>query len=597
MTWWIFAQNHCRCHEEAFSPERNANIAVIPNKSNTLADNASVAPTDRSPENRVYELSLADQALDLGTRYEILEKIGEGAFAQVYKIKDKELNLTLAAKVLREELVKDDTVRERFIREANLALTLTHENVVGMYGYNVSQSGQPFIVMDCLEGRSLATILREDGPLPKERFLAVFSQVLDGLSHAHMKGLIHRDLKPENIILVESSSGVEVVKLIDFGIVKLTDRSLSTDSTLTQTGEVFGTPAFMSPEQCLGREVDLRSDIYALGCVMYAALEGKAPFSGDNIVQIIEQQLNQEPPKMVLNTGHDYAGISKVLQKCMAKSPASRYQETLELKRDLDLVSRGKTPIDKLGRWTPRIGWRRAGAIAVDACIVSAVCVFSFIGFLGFDCTVVAQGPLPDWLGSICTPYALFMFCISLAPFVFLDSAFGLLPPLICVFLFMILCSSAASHTMIGDLSHVRTFQQLFIFLSNNPLMRIALIMLEGVIINWLYYAALESSRRQATLGERLFRLQVATTNGKQISFMQATIRHFSKALRTILLVDLARIGSNCLREGITSHALLEVLNQPAHDKVSGCLVLDEKDPLLQHNRRDIPYLNRITKT
>jgi serine/threonine protein kinase len=590
MTWWIFASSHCQC-----SDAENSNSVSVDLDTSSGTQITSSSTIYKTSEKQSYELIEADQALDLGQRYEIIEKIGEGAFANVYKVLDKDLNLRLAAKVLRSELVADDTIRERFVREANLAITLTHENLVGMYGYNVSRSGQPFIVMDCLDGRSLAAILAEEGPLHKDRFISVFSQVLEGLSHAHLKGLIHRDLKPENIIVVEASPGVEVVKLLDFGIAKSTDSTLRTDPNLTQAGEVFGTPAFMSPEQCLGLEVDLRTDIYALGCVMHAALEGNAPFSGSNIVQIIAQHLNQEPPNMVLSTGSDYKGIGKIIQKCMAKEPSGRYQDTLELKRDLDLVARGKDPIDCHARWTPQIGWRRVGALAIDAGIVSLAWMFSGLATLSLVCLFVSQEASASVLGRWWSTDFLLMI-VTFFPIAFLDSGFALLSPTLVALLFMVFCNSAsAGHTMIGDLSHVQTFQQLFVFVMNKPLMRVILFLFEWVLVNWLYHAILESSARQATFGEALFHLRIARTNGKRISLLQATIRHFAKLLSGVLLIDLARIGINCCRQGFSSRAFLEVLSQPAHDKLSGCLVLDERESLLQQNRRENSFLTKTS--
>lgn len=146
---------------------------------------------------------------------------------------------------------------------------------------------------------------------------------------------------------------------------------------------------------------------------------------------------------------------------------------------------------------------------------------------------------------------------------------------------------------MIGDLSQVKTFQQLFIFLSNNPLMRVGLMLSEGAMINWIYHAVMESSRRQATFGESLFRLRVASTDGDRISFMRATIRHLSKILSALVLFDIVRIGIICRRDGLSLRAIRAVLNQPANDKVSGCLMLDDKDPLLKQNRPGIPFLDK----
>jgi hypothetical protein len=191
--------------------------------------------------------------------------------------------------------------------------------------------------MDYLDGKSLETILIEEGPLATERFQSIFCQVLEGLSFAHAKGLVHRDLKPANIFVTQPGPGIEVVKLIDFGIAKLNETSLRTTHNLTQTAEVFGTPAYMSPEQCLGFRVDQRSDIYSLGCVMYEALTGKPPFAGKNAVQIITKHLSAEPyPDARI---HEF---SDLIMSCLAKPAEERAKSAQAVLRSLQEVQPGE---------------------------------------------------------------------------------------------------------------------------------------------------------------------------------------------------------------------------------------------------------------
>lgn len=273
------------------------------------------------------EFAKIASGVDLGDRYEIVDYLGEGGTGQVYKVFDKELELTLAVKVLKKEVSENPETQKRFFQEANLAMTLTHENIISMYGPGEAPDGSPFIVMDYLEGQTLDEIFSDTKTLSEERFYTIFEQVLEGLSHAHSKGLVHRDLKPENILVTQSDTGYDVVKIIDFGIVKLKETSLRTTHNITQTGEVFGTPFYMSPEQCLGLEVDERSDIYSIGCMMYEALTGNPPFEGENSVQIISKHLGH--PTFPLDT--DNQQLNDLVEDCLEKDSLHRPKNAISL--------------------------------------------------------------------------------------------------------------------------------------------------------------------------------------------------------------------------------------------------------------------------
>lgn len=310
--WLLGGDDRCQCKTTG---ERNQPLADEPGIAEIkLANNEDTATVPRPK-------------VELGARYDVLQELGSGASGAVYRVHDKELNKDLAVKLLREDQTSNEGLLARFKQEASLAITLSHENLIGMYGLSETPKGSPFLVMDLLEGRSLDTILKEDGPLSEERFVAIFSQVLEGLSHAHMKGLIHRDLKPSNIMVVESETSGEIVKLIDFGIAKLTETSLRTNHNLTETGEVFGTPTYMSPEQCLGFEVDERSDIYSLGCVMYESLTGKPLFAGSNAIQIISKHLSQAPTDM----DQIDERLAEIIKACLAKEAGDRPKSAREI--------------------------------------------------------------------------------------------------------------------------------------------------------------------------------------------------------------------------------------------------------------------------
>jgi eukaryotic-like serine/threonine-protein kinase len=207
-------------------------------------------------------------------RYLIDSVLGLGGMSIVYKAQHSLMNRTVAIKMLHRSLKEDTLALERFRLEAQAASSLNHQNVITVYDFGISPTGEPFFVMDCIEGESLENLIDRKGRVPFMRAIAIFKQVCDGLEAAHKKGIIHRDLKPANVILMKREDGTEMVKLVDFGIAKLLPQGGKQQQQLTKTGEVFGSPIYMSPEQCLGRELDTRADIYALGCLMYEAVAG-----------------------------------------------------------------------------------------------------------------------------------------------------------------------------------------------------------------------------------------------------------------------------------------------------------------------------------
>ena len=262
----------------------------------------------------------------------------------VYRAKNKALGTEVAIKVIHPALATDESALKRFEQEARAASTLTHVNLVAVYDYGKTSFGNPFLVMDLLDGISLAEAIRSEGFLDVCRALNLFIQICDALTHAHYKGVVHRDLKPSNILLSKSDTGVELVKIIDFGIAKLLAK---TESSITQTGDVFGSPAYMSPEQCLGLETDGRSDVYSLGCIMYEALTGHPAFSGDNPIQTMVQHI--EKPLGLFGTDCGDLNIPQSLQSLilttLEKDPFRRYQSMEELRNDLERIKDGVPPL------------------------------------------------------------------------------------------------------------------------------------------------------------------------------------------------------------------------------------------------------------
>ncbi len=269
--------------------------------------------------------------------YEILSSLGEGGMSSVYKARHILLDSIRAIKLLHIPRASDGKILQRFQMEAKASFFLSHPNIVRVYDFGIEPTmQQPYLVMDCLEGKPLSTSL-ENERLSGERTIKIIGQVCDALAHAHSKGIVHRDIKPANIILSIDASGAEIAQLVDFGIAKLMNPEEGND--LTQTGEVFGTPLYMSPEQCLGRTVDDRSDIYSLGCVIYECLAGNPPFRGASQLETLIMHVQTEPE---ITDEFIPAKLQPILHRCLAKGAHERYQSIEALQDDLQALDETK---------------------------------------------------------------------------------------------------------------------------------------------------------------------------------------------------------------------------------------------------------------
>lgn len=284
-----------------------------------------------------YELSAGDMIGD----YEVISLLGVGGMGYVYEARHQVLHKVYAIKTIRAELLTE-TIWRRMQIEAQAIARMNHPNIVGIHNFGMHE-GRPFYVMDLLRGTSLAEKLKSQGPLSVTEALPIFREVATGLNYAHKKGIIHRDIKPGNIILLKKadSTGAKV-KIVDFGIAKLAGTSDPNNQNLTSMGEIFGSPLYMSPEQCLAERTDARSDAYALGCTMFEALTGQPPFRGNNQVQTM--MLHQGAPipslaeKSKKKTQFPEA-LELVLTKMLAKKPMERYQNLAAVVEDLDKIT------------------------------------------------------------------------------------------------------------------------------------------------------------------------------------------------------------------------------------------------------------------
>ncbi len=276
-------------------------------------------------------------------RYEITSIIGKGGMSVVYKAMHKLMKKVVAVKMLHPQMLVSPTNLKRFQQEAQTASSLTHANVITVYDLGVTPAGVPFIVMEYIEGTSLSELIKEEGKLKPERCLDVFIQACQGLAAAHEKGIVHRDIKPSNVMLIPTKDGGELVKIVDFGVAKLLPTEGEEAQRLTQTGEMIGSPIYMSPEQWLAKPQDARSDVYSIGCLMYEALTGKPPLVGASLYETMSKHLNEVPQGLgeAIPDAQLREQLEAILFKSMAKEPARRYQNMNELTSALERVRAG----------------------------------------------------------------------------------------------------------------------------------------------------------------------------------------------------------------------------------------------------------------
>lgn len=268
----------------------------------------------------------------LAARYRIEKRLAQGGVGIIYLAEDTRANQPVAIKMLESSQVFHDTSLQRFSRELNTVSSLEHEHIVAWRDSGIAPNGQPFLVMEYLHGCSLRDLLQAEGKMDPSRAVRIFVQVAQALDYAHKQGIVHRDLKPSNIFLIEKDGNPDFVKLVDFGLVKLMPWMGQSVQKLTKAGELFGSPIYVSPEQCTGRPIGPTSDIYSMGVVLFEALTGKPPFWGKNSAQTTSMHVHQVPPRFAdISQNLDVPpALENAVMKALQKDPRDRFATMIE---------------------------------------------------------------------------------------------------------------------------------------------------------------------------------------------------------------------------------------------------------------------------
>ncbi len=355
--------------------------------------------TDENSEDLSTQELPADDIID-GAPYEFLGVTGSGGVATVYKAMSRKLGRLVAVKVLQSG-INQERAAETFLKEARAASKLNHPNVVTVQDFGQTIDGRQFLVTEWIEGITLGQHVSRKGRLPVETAQEVFSQVLDGLSHAHNRGVIHRDIKPNNIMLARGNGGGWTVKIIDFG----TAKEIDNEGEVTRAEDLACSPFYMSPEQATGEKIDLRSDLYSVGCSIFESLTGRTPFVGRSLSVVMRHQL-EDPPSLRQGSGGAIFphAMEVCVAKLLAKEPARRYKSAEEAKEALHSKAERKAlrtrtrslsfefaiPVTKAAATSKKFQWMVFGG-----CLASLVIGASFIAPLIPQSGIAGAGNKP----------------------------------------------------------------------------------------------------------------------------------------------------------------------------------------------------------
>jgi serine/threonine protein kinase len=376
-----------------------------------------------SPETPLARTLLNSNSADdslVGTifagRYEVLEMLGRGGMGAVYKARNRINKNLRALKLMHAHLVADPQVFRRFQQEATAAARINHPNAITIIDMGMAEDGRPYLIMDYLDGMSLSQLLKYKRKLRIKEAVRIFLQMCGALAEAHSHGVIHRDIKPSNVMLLDGPDGEYIVKVVDFGIAKVFPQEGDPTMKDTTTGELFGSPPYMSPEQCLGKRLDYRSDIYSMGCLMYEVLTGAPPLVGQNALGTMYRQINEMPTPLsdIEDDVRLIQRLDEIISKTLQKNPDARYQTIQELQADLE--SAGEYSAKKIQAFSvvglqlqtmQRALWNSMGSgkktvlVVLLSCLVLCVAGVALVApyLLSFDPTKderkIAWQPLP----------------------------------------------------------------------------------------------------------------------------------------------------------------------------------------------------------
>lgn len=345
MTQWIFDTTSCKCRAAAPPKSEKTEATInfcaicglpVRTKTGSLTHwifkthACECLVTDENSEDLDTQ-ELPDDDIIEGAPYEFLGVTGSGGVATVYKAKSRKLGRFVAVKILQPG-INQERAGETFLREARAASKLNHPNVVTIQDYGETKNGRQYLVTEWIEGITLGQYVNRKGMLPVATAQEVFAQVLDGLSHAHNRGVIHRDIKPNNIMLARGNGGGWTVKIIDFGTAKEVDN----EGEATRAEDLACSPLYMSPEQATGEKVDFRSDLYSVGCSLFEVLTGRTPFVGRSLSVVMRHQLEDPPSLKQASGGAIFPhGMEVCVAKLLSKEPTRRYQSAEEAKEAL----------------------------------------------------------------------------------------------------------------------------------------------------------------------------------------------------------------------------------------------------------------------
>lgn len=340
------------------------------------------------------EVGLTGTTID--GRYEVEKVLGEGGMGLVYKARHIVLNKPLAIKVLRPDVSRDEEIITRFRQEAQSASAIGNQHIIDISDFGVLPDNSTYFVMEFLNGVDLTGAIERDEEIEAPIIIHIAKQLCRALGAAHEAGIVHRDLKPDNIYLIRRGGDSNFVKVLDFGIAKVGGNS----SKLTRAGQVFGTPHYMSPEQCAGSGVDHRTDVYALGIILYEMCTGQCPFDADNLMGILTKHLYEEavPPRQ-LNESIP-AELELVILKAMAKKLDERYQSMAELLEDLERLEAG---VGTVARETTRAVALQTPEAPTKSKLGAIAVVFAVLLAAGIGIGLYATGE-PDSPPVVLTP-------------------------------------------------------------------------------------------------------------------------------------------------------------------------------------------------